>query len=146
MTGSLQEALSVFATGSADAASAAGSVASTDAAHEPDTTKDAVNSSSSPVNEAISTDAATESGEELLEAVHEASATDVPAAAAAPASSAATVWNAAQSAAVNAACASRATQHQQDAAALYDNIKRIMDAATAHVLHVSAADPDPLGA
>jgi hypothetical protein len=28
-------------------------------------------------------------------------------------------------------------QHQQDAAALYDSIERLVDAATAHVLHVS---------
>lgn len=138
MTGSLQEALRVFATGSSDATSAAGGDASADVAHEPGTTTDAVHSSSSPTYEAVSADAATVPGEELHEAVLEASTTAVPAAAA-PAASAAAAWDAARSVAVKAACASRATQHQQDAAALYDNIKRIMDAATAYVLHVSGA-------
>jgi hypothetical protein len=155
MTGSLQEALSVFATGSADPASAAGtaSVSATDASTEPaheHTTTDAVHSSSSPANEAISADATTGLAEELDEGVHEDTGTTTaaasPAAAAAPAPPAVTVWNVAESAAVTSACASRAAQHQQDAAALYDKIKRIMDAATAHILHVSVLRHNCVGA
>ncbi len=45
-------------------------------------------------------------------------------------------WDAASSAAACAACRARAARHQQDASALYDSIRTMVDAATAHVLHV----------
>lgn len=90
---------------------------------------------------ASSVDAAaaqSESAEECVGGDAAETAAAVPAAA--PASvpvSAAATWDAAAAAAASEACRTRAAQHQQDASALYDSIASLIDAATAHVLHVS---------
>lgn len=46
-------------------------------------------------------------------------------------------WDAAASAAACKACRARAAQHQHNVSSLYDSIRSMVDAATAHVLHVS---------
>lgn len=146
MTAALQEGLTTYATGPAGSSSMQPSSSEADTA-APVAAEPAIyplpvrggSSSSDPADTHAAEEASTDPQQETLNETDDATAvattpTPPAAAAAAPAPAA---WDATNYAAACAACRSRAAQHQQDASALYDSIQALVDAATAHVLHVS---------
>lgn len=127
MEASLKEAWSTLVTGAAAAPGAhdecrtAGSPSSSTT--EPDPQQDAAcDSEAAPVMEPVAAAAATTEA-----AATTTAATEPPG----------VTWDAAACAAACDNCRVLASKHQQDAAALVQCIKSMVDAATAHVLHVS---------
>lgn len=149
MTASLQEALTTYATGPAGAGSAASSscdISSTEdpaaAPIEPEGSKDAgVGAAEPQAADDVSTATQQEPGADTEPAAAVASRPASAALAAGPVTPAPAAWGPAARAAECAACRERAAQHQQDASALYDSIRALVDATTAHVLLVRCVAP-----
>lgn len=148
MTASLQEALNTYATGpagnttrtanSTSVAEPAHATVQADGQARVSSSGTAAVSAEAQAAEAVSTDEQQPASPDTEDGAGVTAVPPSPAAAAAPAVAAPAAWDAGAYAAACEACRTRAAQHQQDAAALYDSIKSLVDAATAHVLHVSA--------